>query len=136
MQDTGSSDTGVLSELLAGERAAMDPYFGESDPTTYAGLFSREATYFDPNSSGRLKGDAIAQHFAAAAGQIPPFRYDILNPDVEIHGDTAIFTFNLETYDPSDGSITSRLNTTEVHRRTEDGWDMVHAHWSLMEPAS
>jgi hypothetical protein len=128
-------DPTLLDTLLTGERAAMDPYFGESDPTGYANRFAEEATYFDPNSGGRLEGRAIAQLFGAYAGQIPKWRYEILNPSVDVRGDTAVFTFNLETYDLDESSVTSRWNTTEVHAHTADGWRMIHAHWSHTEPA-
>ena len=124
----------VLEELMAQVQAALGPYYDESDATGYAARFADEATYFDPFSSGKLENDAIQRHFAGFAGQIPPFRYEILNPAVSVHGDTAVLTFNLVTYDKADGSITGRWNTTEVHRRAGDGWEMVHAHWSYTEP--
>ncbi len=126
----------VLEELMTLERAALDPYFAESDPSAYVALFANEATYFDPNSAGRLDGDAYKQHFAAAAGQIPPFRYEILNPAVDLHGDTAVFTFNVKAVDPAAGTVAALWNTTEVHCRINDGWEMVHAHWSYTEPGS
>lgn len=49
-------------------------------------------------------------------------------------GATAIFTFNLDTLDVEDASVISRGKTTEVHTRTDDGWQLVHAHWSYREP--
>jgi len=129
-------DTTALTELVALERAALDPYLGESDPSAYVALFADEATYFDPNSAGRLDGDAYEQHFAAVAGQIPASRYKILNPAVDLRGDTAVFTFNVEVVDLADGTVVTLWNTTEVHSRTDDGWEMVHAHWSHSEPGS
>ena len=123
----------VLKEFVEQERAVLDPYFGESDTSGYAGLFTGDATYFDPNSSGKLAGHAIVELFAGYAGQVPPWRYEIVDPEVQLIGDAAIFTFNLDTFDADDGSVTLRWNTTEVHRRTADGWEMVHAHWSHRE---
>jgi ketosteroid isomerase-like protein len=128
-------DTTVLEGFLARERAALDPYFGQSDPAAYAKLFVDDATYFDPNSSGKIEGDTIQKHFAAFAGQIPQWRYDILNPSVDVRDGTAVFTFSLETYDVEDDLVTSRWNTTEVHARTPDGWRVIHAHWSHTAPA-
>jgi ketosteroid isomerase-like protein len=130
------SDAAVLKELIALETAALDPYFAESDPSRYVALFADEATYFDPNSAGRLHGGAYKQHFAAYAGQIPPFRYKILNPAVHLLGDTAVFTFNVEVVDPADDTVAALWNTTEVHYRTDDRSEIVHAHWSYTEPGS
>ena len=123
-------------ELVALVQAALNPYFADSNPEEYAALFAVDATYFDPNSSGKLEGDAIKQLFAAYAGNIPPDRYEILDPTVDLHDDTAILTFNLDTFSKSDGSVTSRWNTTQIHCRSADGWDMIHAHWSHREPVS
>ena len=123
----------VLKDLLEQERAALDPYFGETDTSAYAGLFTPDATYFDPNSAGKLTGQAIPELFAGYAGQFPPGRYEILDPSVQATGDAAVFTFNVDTFDAVGGSITSRWNATEVHRRTAQGWELIHAHWSHRE---
>ena len=129
-------EVAVLEELMALETAALDPYFGQSDPSAYAAMFADEATYFDPNSAGRLNGHAYKQHFVAFAGQIPPLRYQILNPAVDLHGDTAVFTFNVEVVDPADGTVAALWNATEVRCRIHSGWEIVHAHWSYTEPGS
>ena len=122
-----TQEAAVLDELLALERAALDPYFGESDPSAYVALFADNATYFDPNTGGRLDGAAYRQQFAGYAGQIPPFRYEILNPAVDLRGDTAVFTFNLEMVNPADNTVAGVWNTTEVHCRTDRGWEMERA---------
>ena len=66
------------------------------------------------------------------AGLIPPFTYEILDPSVDLYGDTATFTFNVEMYDA--GTLVGAWNTTEFHHRTGDSWEMVHAHWSNPAP--
>lgn len=129
-------EAAVLAELVARERAALDPYVGDSDPSAYVALFADEATYFDPNTGGRLDGDAYKQQFASYAGQIPPFKYEILNPAVDLRGDTAVFTFNVEMVDPADDTVAVKWNATEVHCRTDGGWEMIHAHWSHALPGS
>ena len=62
----------------------MDPYFGQSDPASYVELFAADATYFDPNSSGKLSGPSIGELFGAYAGQIPEWRYEIVDPAVQL----------------------------------------------------
>ena len=127
-------ETTALDELTTLAKEALTPYFDDSDTSKYAALFARDATYFDPNSAGRIEGNAIGELFAAYAGSIPPDRFEILGPAVTIHGDIAVFTYNLDTISREDGSTTSRWNTTEVHERSGDGWIMTHAHWSHREP--
>ena len=126
----------VLEELVARERAALDSYFAESDPSAYVALFAEHATYFDSNTGGRLDGDAYKQQFASYAGQIPPFKYEILNPAIDVRGNTAVFTFNVEMVDPADDTVAGVLHATEVHCRTDGGWEMIHAHWSDANPGS
>ncbi len=129
-------ETKALEELTALLQAALNPYFDDSDPKEYAALFADEATYFDPNSSGKQEGDGIQQLFGAYAGNIPPDRYEILDPSVSVYGDIAVFTFNLDTFSKDDGSVTGRWNTTQIHSRSHVGWEMTHAHWSHREPVS
>ena len=128
----GESEEAVLEELLALESATLDSYYGESDPTAYAELFADKATYFDPWSGGRLEGAAIKEYLLAFKGQIPKLDYEIPNPRVDLYGDTAIFTFNLDAIDPNSGAVTG-WNVTLVFLRTTDGWKRVHANWAYKE---
>ena len=127
-------ETTALEELTALANEALIPYFDDSDTSKYAALFAKDATYFDPNSSGRIAGDAIGNLFASYVGMVPPDRFEILDPEVTVYGDIAVFTYNLDTFSREDGSVTSRWNTTQIHEHSADGWDMTHAHWSHREP--
>lgn len=121
----------VLEELTVLTRTALDPYFADSDPTEYVALFGdAAATYFDPMAAGKLEDDAARNQLRSYQGIIPDVQYQILNPAVQLFDDTAVFTFNVETYDKSDGTVNGLWNTTQVHRRSGGGWEMVHAHWS------
>ena len=128
-----SSKGGITNSCLASARQLI---VGESDPTEYAQPFADKATYFDPWAVGKLEDGAIKEHLMALAGKIPNLDYEILDPRVDLYGDTAVFTFHLETTDPTDGTVTSRWKSTAVLTRTNDGWEKVHAHWSLAEPGS
>lgn len=129
------SEEAVLEELLALESATLDDYYGESDPTAYAQLFADKATYFDPWSGGRLEDGAIKEYLLSFAGQIPKLDYEIPNPRVDLYGDTAVFTFNLDATDRKDGTVT-HWNVAVVFTRTKDGWERVHANWSFTELGS
>ena len=128
----GESEDAVLEELLAIESATLDPYYHDADPTAYAELFADKATYFDPWSGGRLEGAAIKEHLMAFKGRIPKTDYEIPNPRVDLYGDTAIFTFNLDAKDQKTGAITG-WDVTLVFLRSTDGWKRVHANWAFKE---
>ena len=126
------SEEAVLEELLAAESATLDSYYGQSDPTAYAALFADRATYFDPWSGGRLEDAAIKEYLMAFKGQIPKLNYEIPNPRVDLYGDTAVFTFNLDAIDPGSGAVTG-WDVTLVFLRTADGWKRIHANWAYKE---
>jgi ketosteroid isomerase-like protein len=125
---------GVLEELLAQLRAALDPYYGESDPSTYVAMYADKVTTFDPWSNGKLENNAAKESLLAFAGVIPISSYVVLNPSVDLFGDTAVFTFNAEVTNPEDGTVVAVWNATEVHHRAKGGWERVHSHWSFAVP--
>jgi hypothetical protein len=128
------TESAVLEELLAQEKAVLDPYFGESDPSSYVARYADRVTYFDAWSPVKLENDAARDHLLAFKGEIPPFNYEIVNPSVQLMGDTAIFTLQVDMIDPAAGETFALWSTTEVHCRADDGWELVHAHWSFAIP--
>lgn len=125
----------VLDTLLSQERAALDPYYGQSDPSTYVAMFADKVTTFDPWSNGRMDDGAATYNLMGFAGSIPAVAYEIVNPRVDLYGDAALFTFNVELTNPV-GETVAVWNTTEVHHRTNGGWELVHCHWSFATPPS
>ncbi len=130
---TAQSQREVLEVLLEQERAALDSYYGASDPSQYAAMLADEVTTFDPWSNGRLDDTVARENLLALAGTIPSVSYQIVNPRVDLYGDAAVFTFNVELADPV-GDAFATWNTTEIHHRTADGWELVHSHWSFASP--
>jgi ketosteroid isomerase-like protein len=133
-QGSEGRNEAVLEELLAQLGAALDPYYGESDPSTYAEMYADHVMTFDPWSKGKLEGNAAKEHLLAFAGVIPISKYAILSPSVDLFGDTAVFTFNVEVTHPEEGTVVAVWNTTQIHRRADESWELVHAHWSFAVP--
>lgn len=131
--DDAADAAEVLDELVALEKSALDPYYTVADPQVYVDQFAGDRTYFDPWSAGKIEGEAVSQHLLSFTGLIPESNYEIVNPAVALHGDAAVFTFQVETYDPASNQLTSSWNATEVRSFIDGRWMMVHAHWSPIE---
>ncbi|MFQ5967054.1 MAG: YybH family protein [Acidimicrobiia bacterium] len=124
----------VTEKVMALERAVLDRWY-ESDSVPYSEKFTTDATYFAPGLPQRIDGPDVQKNLASFTGQIPVQRYEMINPSVDVHGDTAILTFNLVTYETEEGAseVVDRWNATEIYRHTEEGWKTVHAHWSFTQ---
>ena len=132
-EPTAEDEATALQELLQQERDVLDFYFAESDSSTYVAMYAADdVTYIDPSSGGILENQAAKDYLLGFTGFIPPFTYEITDASVNLSGDTAVFTFNVEMF--SDGAPVGAWNTTEIHQRAEDGWEMIHAHWSNPAP--
>lgn len=132
-EPTTADEAAALQELLAQERDVLDFYFAESDSSTYVGMYAADdVTYIDPSSGGILEDQAAKDYLLSFTGLIPPFTYEITDASVNLSGDTAVFTFNVNMF--SDGAPVGTWNTTEIHQRAGGGWEMIHAHWSNPAP--
>ena len=61
----------------------------------------------------------------------------MLNPKVQHHGDLAVLSFNLLSYQKQpDGTepVVARWNSTAVYRRARGAWKSIHVHWSFLKP--
>jgi ketosteroid isomerase-like protein len=130
----------VLAELVALERAALDRWI-RVDPDGYLGLYAPEITYFDPMREKRVDGlpamEAIVAPLRGMKSPITDPRYDMIDPKVQLHGDVALLTFNLVNYGkPPNGqeTVLARWNSTEVYRRIDGNWKIIHSHWSFVKP--
>jgi uncharacterized protein (TIGR02246 family) len=139
-QDGAGSMNGLLDELVALERAALDRWI-TLDPDGYLDLFAPDVTYFDPTTERRIAGlTAMQTRLAPMKTMKAPFsdpRYEMIEPRVQRHGDVALLTFNLINYEKlADGaeSELARWNSTEAYARVEGRWRIIHSHWSYIQP--
>lgn len=64
-------------------------------------------------------------------------RYEMSGPKVQRHGDVALLTFNLINYGKLPDQperVLARWNSTEVYRRVNGEWKLIHSHWSFIQP--
>jgi uncharacterized protein (TIGR02246 family) len=127
-------------EIIALERSALDRWI-TFDPQGYLDLYAPEITYFDPSQEKRTAGlaamEALLAPIRSFQGAIEGARYEMIAPEVQRHGDLALLTFQLVNYGRVGGrpeGLLARWNATEVYRRMEGRWRIIHSHWSYTKP--
>jgi RNA polymerase sigma factor (sigma-70 family) len=134
---TSAAERSVADDIVALERGALD-LWSQGEPSGFYAIMADEETYFDPLADARVDGvAALKAHFAPFAGRFRIERYEMLNPRVDVAGDVAVLTFNLVNHGARfDGgpAVTARWNSTEVFRRIDGRWRIVHSHWSYTKP--
>ena len=121
------------SAILDQERRALDRW-SQGDPLGYVDGGADDITYFDDiGAHRRVDGiDAVREYLASLEGEIPPHEYEMLDPKVQIYGDTGILTMRYQAT-MADGQPGPPWKATSVYRRTAGEWRMVHANWSLVK---
>jgi ketosteroid isomerase-like protein len=124
------TDLSAEDRILAIERQALDRW-SKGDPLGYVENYADDVSYFDDiGAHRRVDGiDAVRQYMSALQGQIPPHDYELVDPRVQVHGDTAVLTTRYHA-STDDGPLPA-WKATSVYSRVSGDWRVVHAHWSL-----
>jgi ketosteroid isomerase-like protein len=124
-------------KIIALEKAALDRW-GKGDPQGYLEIMAADLTYFDPFLEKRLDGLGTMQEFLKPfTGKIKVDRFDMLNPKVQRDANMALLTFNLLSFvKQPDGTekVVARWNSSEVYRKINGEWKIIHSHWSFIKP--
>jgi ketosteroid isomerase-like protein len=116
------------------EKAALDRW-KTGDTFGFVEIASEDITYFDPFLQKRVTGiKEFTDHYASFRYSFSFPGYELLNPEVQLFGDTAVLTFNF-VGTGNDGSK-NRWNATEVYNRFENVWKLIHSHWSVTKTES
>lgn len=119
---------GIIVQL---ERAALERW-GSGDPDGFLEISAVELSYFDPFTERRLDGlDALRSWYDQVRGNSQFDRFEMIAPRVQVAADVAVLTYRFDSH--GDQGATS-WNTTEVYRRTPDGWRIIHTHWAHHRP--
>jgi len=118
----------ILALVLGLERSALDRW-GKGDPDGYLEINAPDVTYFDPFVERRLDGiAALTNWYDQVRGKIKIDRDEIVDPLFQLIGEAAILTFQFVSHG-SEGAM--RWNCTEVYRKVDGDWKIVHSHWSF-----
>jgi ketosteroid isomerase-like protein len=135
---SNDSNQDIVKEIITMERAALDRW-GKGDPWGFAEISADDVTYFDTGTERRVDGlAALKQLYTPREGKIKIERYDMVKPKVQIHGSTAVLTFNLTDHVPTRDGLTEEVhwNATEVYCNIDSEWKIIHTHWSHTKPVS
>lgn len=118
--------------IIAKEKAILDRWI-TGDTFGFIEAAAEEITYFDPGLEKRCTGKKdFSDWIAAFNGTFSFPGYELYDPQVQMHGDMGILTFNFIGF-MKDGSK-EYFNTTEVYKLIEGDWKLISSHWSLTKP--
>jgi ketosteroid isomerase-like protein len=121
----------TTNTLISMEQTALDRW-SKGDPDGFLEISDSSVVYFDPFVERRLNGrDELKKLYEQVRGKIHIDSYEMIDPKVQVAGDIAVLTYNFVSHN---GEGTMRWNTTEVYRRKESKWRIIHTHWSLTQP--
>ena len=124
----------AAEEVIVLERGALDEY-SQGNPLGFVGIAADDVTWFDftPGRQLRVEGlEAVHSLLAPLVGQIPPHTYELVEPKVQVYGDTALLTFHWSGT-TTDGQPMGEWKATSIYHWKDGTWRMVHAHWSPVD---
>jgi hypothetical protein len=125
-QDTAERD------ILALERASMEGWV-KGDPEPLLRTLDPEITYIHVMTDTRLEGVAAVKALVEGYRGRPLFdSYEIVAPRIQGSGDLRVLTYQGLF---RNGSLTRRWNATQVYRRKDGSWRVLHTHWSAVGAA-
>jgi ketosteroid isomerase-like protein len=121
--------------ILAQAREDLDRW-SEGDTEGYGQSAANDVTYFhNVPAHPRVDGiHAFREYLSALRGQIPPHKYELVDPKVQVYGSVGLLTLQYHAFLP-DGELLARGRGTCVYREAHGTWVMVHAHWSGLDDA-
>jgi hypothetical protein len=125
----GGSIQMLPKEIIITKEKAILNRWKTGDTFGFIEAAAEEITYFDPGLKKRCTGKKEFHDWIAAFNGTFSFPdYELLDPQVQMHGDVGILTFNF-IGSMQDGSK-EYWNTTEVYKLIEGDWKLISSHWS------
>jgi ketosteroid isomerase-like protein len=117
-------------EILALERQGMEGWL-KGDPDPFLAISDPDITYIHIMTGKRLDGlPAVRALYETYRGRPLFDSYEITDPKVQLSGDTAILTYHFVSHN---GSAERHWNATQVYQHKNEGWRIIHTHWSQVQ---
>lgn len=118
--------------IINKERQALDRW-KKGDTFGFVEIAADDITYFDPSLEERITGlENFRNYLSSFNGTFSFPGYDLLNPKVQLLGDTGILTFNYAGHTSTDKK--NLWNATEVYHLDNGEWKLISSHWSHTKP--
>ena len=126
----------VAEAIFAIEDSAMEAW-RQGNPMRWIEASADDVTYIDPSLVAPVVGrKAYAEYLEPLVGKVFYDASEYVNPRVAFFDGTAVLTYNYHSLRKDEnGGLrrTSFWNTTEVYHLFDDGWKIVHTHWSYIQ---
>ena len=132
-------ERGDIPETILALEQSLNERWSRGDCHGYLDTYSEHMSYFDPLTAKLLVGHrAVSEHILGRYKNPHIVRSEYRNPQVIVSdgGDLAVLSYNLNSFvaDEAGGEkLRVAWNCTEVYRRTEGNWRIVHSHWSFTQ---
>ena len=120
-------------EIIISKEKAILNRWKTGDTLGFADAAAEEITYFDPGLEKRCTGKKeFYDWISSFNGSFSFPEYELLDPQVQMHGDVGILTFNFIGL--MQGGSKECWNTSEVYKLIEGDWKLISSHWSPTKP--
>ena len=126
----------VAATIIATERACLDGS-DRGDVSLSLKLSAPDVVYTDPWQERPIVGIAgLTAYYSTVfkPGEKQTLAGEMLNPQVQVMGDTAVLTFNYIMRKIDGGAVARRWNAVEVYNKRNGEWRIVNTHWSFTQP--
>ena len=122
--------------ILAKEKMLLDEW-GKGNTMIFPQNNATEITYFDPSLEKRINGiKEFTDLLKPIENKFTIEKYEMLNPKVQVHGEVAVLSYNLVDYSKNPEGVEQKhlWNSTEVYKKINNDWKIIHSHWSFTKP--
>jgi ketosteroid isomerase-like protein len=125
-------DPRVAAEIIALVRHEWDAEITGRSISQQTITMADDYTEFGEDYPMLFSGKALMERYNAAPYDAKILYAEMINPKVQVYGDTAILTYNYLAHAKGlDGRIKYILsNSTRVYVRQAERWMLVHSHFS------
>ena len=131
---SAADDPKVAAEIMALARAQWAAEVAGKSIAEQSASTAADYTEFNPDYPARIDGKELADRLNAAwvSDGSKTLAADMVNPKVQVYGDTAILTYNFVgvTRDKDGKNSPSAAKSTRVYAKVNGKWMLVHANFA------